>query len=72
MFLSKRLNNVHLTAGGARNAQRTLAGEGTHTLPRDVEIVNQLESEILSVTASYSGDTSLVSTTKVAASRDSY
>jgi hypothetical protein len=70
MFLSDRLNNVHLTAGGARSAQRTLAGEGTCTLPRDVEIVNPLESEILSVTDFYSGGTSLVSTTYVATSRD--
>lgn len=42
-FLSDRLDNVHLTAGGARSAQRTLAGEGICTLQRDVEIVNPLE-----------------------------
>jgi len=70
MFLSDRSNNVHLTAGGARNAQRTLAGEGTKRLQRDVEIVNLLESEILSVTEFYSGGTSIVSTTYVATSRD--
>jgi hypothetical protein len=70
MFLSNRLNNVHLTAGGARSAQRTLAGEGVCMLPRDVEIVNRLKCEILSVTDFYSGGTSLASTTDVAASRD--
>jgi len=69
MFLSDRFDNLHLTAGGARNAQRTLAGEGICTLQRDVEIVNPLESEILSVTEFYS-ETSLVSTTYVATSRD--
>ena len=69
-FLSDRLDNVHLTAGGARSAQRTLAGEGICTLQRDVEIVNRLENEILSVTDFYTGGTSLVSTTYVATSRD--
>ena len=69
MFLSDRFDNLHLTVGGARNAQRTLAGEGICTLQRDVEIVNPLESEILSVTEFYS-ETSLVSTTYVATSRD--
>jgi hypothetical protein len=47
MFLSDRSHNVHLTAGGARSAQRTLAGEGICTLQRNVEIVNRLESETL-------------------------
>jgi hypothetical protein len=62
-FLSDRLENLHLTAGGARSAQRTLAGEGICMLQRDVEIVNRLESEILSVADSYSEGTSPVSTT---------
>jgi hypothetical protein len=70
MFLSDRFNNVHLTAGGARSAQRTLAGEGICKLQRDVEIVNPLESEILSVTEFHSGGTPLVSTTYVDTSRD--
>jgi hypothetical protein len=70
MILSDGLNNVDLTAGGASSAQRTLAGEGICTLPRDVEIVNPLQSEILSVTEFNSGDTPLVSTTYVATSRD--
>ena len=63
MFLSDRFDNAHLAAGGARSAQRTLAGEGTCTLPRDVEIVNPLEIEILSLTEFYSEGTSPVSTT---------
>jgi hypothetical protein len=70
MILSDRLNNVDLTAGGARSAQRTLAGEGIRMVPRDVEIVNRLGGEILSVTKFYSGGTSLVSTTYVVTSRD--
>jgi hypothetical protein len=56
-------DNDGLPAGGANGAQRTLAGEGMHTLQRDVEIVNPLESEILSVTDFYSEGTSPVSTT---------
>jgi hypothetical protein len=50
MLLNDRSYNVHLTAGGARNAQRTLAGEGNWRLQRDVEIVNRSKSEIFSVT----------------------
>ena len=61
---------VSLTAGGARSAQRTLAGEGTSKVQRDVEIVNPLESAILSVTEFHPGGTPLVSTTYVATSRD--
>jgi len=50
-------DNDGLPAGGANGAQRTLAGEGTQTLQRGVEIVNPLESEILSVTEFYSEGT---------------
>ena len=70
MFLSHGLDNVHLAAGGATSARRTLAGEGICTLQRDVEIVNRIESEILSVTDFYSEGAPLVSTTYVATSRD--
>src|ERR1700677_290353 len=42
MFLSDRLN-FHSQLAEQESAQRTLAGEGISTLPRDVEIVNRLK-----------------------------
>jgi hypothetical protein len=50
MFLSDRFKSLHLTAGGARSAQRTLAGEGVLRLPRDVETVNPAQERNPSVT----------------------